>query len=214
MWCAISARRSSNRLPETAWPSPRLRAWAAPALGIALVGLALVAMSPSRFGHGSLGMRRGAIAPDELLAALALQRAPEGTVMPGFALRSVEGQPVTAEGLRGKVVLMSFFATWCPSCRAEMPALRYLAARLQGTDFVLLLVSYGEAPATVRSMAGDLAFAHGVLLDPRAHFGDRLGVKFLPTHFLIGRRGELLATGVGPKAWDTPEAVRLIGSLL
>lgn len=152
--------------------------------------------------------------PDGLLAAMGLQRAPQGTVVSPFSLRTLAGQPFSAEEMRGKVVLLSFFATWCPSCQAELPALRELAARFRATDFVLLLVNYGEAPEVVRAFATDLEFAHAVLLDPEARVGDSLGVRFLPTHFLIGRRGDLVATGVGPKAWRGPEAARLIGTLL
>ncbi len=214
MWCGISARPSSTGAPDTAPPPQRFAAWAGLALAIALVGLAVAAAYPSRSGRATPCTHGMATPPDELLVALGLQRPPQGAVVPRFVLRTLEGQPVSTERLRGKVVLLSFFTTWCPSCRAEIPALQHLAARFRGTDFVLLLVNYGEALETVRPFAGDLGFAHAVLLDPETRVGDTFGVKFLPTHFLIGRRSELLATGMGPKAWDGPEAIRLIGSLL
>jgi len=126
----------------------------------------------------------------------------------------LEGRAVSRERLRGKVVLLTFFATWCPTCKAEFPALRGLAERFRGTDFVVVLADYGEAEAAVRRFTAQLDFAHGVVLDRETRLGDDLGVKFLPAHFLIGRRGELVATGVGPKAWDAPEAARLVAHLL
>lgn len=149
-----------------------------------------------------------------LLAALSLKPGGRDAPAPRFVLRTLEGRAMTAEDFRGKVVLLSFFATWCPTCKSEMPALRRLAERFRGTDFVLLMVSYGERGEAVGPFAGELAFAHGVLLDTHMRVGDDLGVKFLPTHFLIGRGGELLASGVGPKAWDGPAAFELMRNLL
>lgn len=185
-------------------------------LGVAaaLVGVALGAESLPRRIPVAAEPPAEAAAPDVLPESLGLQRVRAGAVAPPFALRTPQGRPVSGEGLRGKVVLLSFFATWCPTCKAEFPALRDLAARLRGSHFVVLFVNYGEPPDAVRPFMGELNFAHGVLLDPETRVGDAFGVKFLPTHFVIDRRGELVASGVGPKAWDGPESVRLIRRLL
>ena len=186
--------------------------WGAGALLAALI--VATALAP---GATTWGTPRAPAAPGELgplLAALTLQSGGGDTPAPRFVLRTLEGRAVTAEDFRGKVVLVSFFATWCPTCKSEMPALRRLAERFRGTEFVLLMVSYGERGEAVRPFAAELRFAHEVLLDTHMRVGDDFGVKFLPTHYLIGRGGELVATGVGPKAWDGPAASRLIGSLL
>ncbi len=181
----------------------------------AILGAVILAAA---FAPGATpGIPRPAAAPGDLgplLATVTLQPGGRDAPAPRFVLRTVEGRAVTAEDFRGKVVLVSFFATWCPTCKSELPALRRLAERFRGTEFVLLMVSYGERAEAVRPFAGDLAFAHGVLLDTHMRVGDDLGVKFLPTHFLIGRGGEMVASGVGPKAWDGPAAFELIGNLL
>lgn len=210
MWCATSARPSLTGLPDPGPRAGRGRRGAGLAFLTLLVGMALAVEAPSR----ATPTPAAPSAPIGLLTALGLQPPAPRAAVPDFALRDLAGRPVSRETLRDRVVLLSFFATWCPTCTAEFPALRGLAERFRDTDFVLLLVSYGESPDAVRPLARDLGFAHGVLLDPRARAGDALDVKFLPTHFLIGRRGNLVATGIGPKAWDGPEATRLIRSLL
>jgi thiol-disulfide isomerase/thioredoxin len=182
-------------------------------LVVALVGLAMaVVASPPKVGR----LRALPDAPDpaELAAALGLQMPAPEVGVPRFVLRDIGGRAISAEALRGKVALISFFATWCPSCQGEMPAFRELTARFQGTDFILVLVNYGESREAVLAYAADLAFAHAILLDPGTRVGDSLAVKFLPTHFLLGRHGELVATGVGPKAWDGSDAAQLIVRLL
>jgi peroxiredoxin len=152
--------------------------------------------------------------PATLFAALGLQHPRTGAEVVRFALKDPEGRAVSADGLRGKVVLLSFFATWCPACTAERPSLRELAARFRGAEFALVLVNYGEPEKTVRAFTQEVPFAHATLLDPQTRLGERLGVKFLPTHFLIDPRGRLVAIGVRPKAWDGPEAAQLIERLL
>ncbi len=208
----ISARRSLIG-PRDPGRRPR-RLGAFLALVVVLIGLAMaVVSSPPEAGRPAPGLADTA-GSAELAAALGLQPPGPDVDVPRFALRDIEGRAISAQDLRGKVVLMTFFATWCPSCKSEVPALHELATRFQGTDFVLLLVNYGEKRETVRPHAGELGFAHAILLDPGTRVGDTLGVKFLPSHFLIGRHGELVATGVGPKPWDGPAAVRLVGDLL
>ncbi len=214
MCCDTSGRPLSTGPPDAA-PRARRRLPGAVLVVVAgLTGLALGVGVPSRGIHISDPLPAAAAGRDGFLAPLGLQRPAKGAAVPSFVLRNLEGHPVSSESLRGKVALLSFFATWCPACTAERPSLRELAARFRGAEFALVLVNYGEPEAAVRAFANDVPFAHATLLDPQTRLGDRLGVKFLPTHFLIDRQGHLVASGVGPKAWDGPEAELLIRNLL
>jgi len=135
-------------------------------------------------------------------------------VAPTFSLRDLRGRTVRSADLTGRPALVSFFATWCPTCRAEMPALARLHREFRETELTFLLINYGEGARAVEAFAAEFAIELPVLLDPQEKVGDALGVRFLPTHVLIGRRGEVLGTAVGPKAWEGPAARRLLQSLL
>ena len=116
----------------------------------------------------------------------------EGSPAPPFSLTDLSGRTVTLADYRGKVVLLDFWATWCPSCETELPALKAMHARLKGGDFALLAVSVDEAgPEVVARYAAEKAMPWTVL------FSDEDAAKAyrvfaLPTKFLIGRDGALV----------------------
>ena len=137
---------------------------------------------------------------------------------PRFAVTSLEGGPITDESLRGKVVLVNFWATWCPPCRAEMPTLDRLQARLGGPDFEVVALSIDQGPqspdlvqafyrqSAVKSLA--------VYLDSSGGASGDLGVAGLPTTLLIDRQGRESGRKIGLAEWDSPEVITLIRGYL
>lgn len=173
-------------------------------LGMVLVSLA--------FALGATGV--WAAASEDPLAALGFQAPDRPRAAPAFALPDLRGRIVRSTGLVGRPALVSFFATWCPACRSEMPALAQLAREFRDTDLMFLLINYGEGRQAVEAFASQFALEMPVLLDRDEKVGDASGVRFLPTHVLIGRRGEVLGIAVGPKAWEGAAARRLLRSIL
>lgn len=131
-----------------------------------------------------------------------------------FALKDVEGKPVRLGHFRGKVVLLNFEATWCPSCQAQAPKLEQLHRQMQGKDFVLLSVHLRERSKSVKAFRRDHGMSFPAVIDADGNVSERYGVQFIPTTYLIDRAGMIVGRAVGPKAWDSQEAKELMLSLI
>jgi len=128
-----------------------------------------------------------------------LSRAPEGLddiaspvagrPAPDFTLQTVDGQRFTLSELRGQVVILNFWATWCPPCRAEMPALQEVYQAHRDDELIVLAVDQDEEPSLVESFRQELNLTFPLLLDPNYLVSDQYRVGLLPTTFFIDRRG-------------------------
>ncbi|HKJ87249.1 MAG TPA: TlpA disulfide reductase family protein [Gammaproteobacteria bacterium] len=136
---------------------------------------------------------------------------------PDFQLKDLDGQSHSLADLRGKVVLVNFWASWCPPCREEMPSIQRLYKDLKGRDFQVLAVNVGEEESNVFSFArGQLGtkITFPLLLDPDAKVINRFPVKGLPTSFLVDRKGRLAYKAVGGRSMDKPAFKKRIVNLL
>ena len=138
-----------------------------------------------------------------------------GYVAAEFALPDLQGNIHRLSELRGKIVFLNLWTTWCPPCRMEMPAMEKLYRRLQGRDFVMLAVSEDEDNADgVAQFATDLGLTFPVLLDPEVRLSPRYGVTGYPETFVIDRSGRVINHTIGPADWDSEEYVRYFEDLL
>ena len=126
-----------------------------------------------------------------------VSRAQIGSPISNFTLRDLNGTAHTIGDLKGQVVLINAWATWCPPCRAEMPALHefYVAYRNQG--FTLLAVNAGETASEAGSFINEMGFTFPVLLDPGTNVLVGLGIDAFPTSVLIDRDGTIRKIHVG-----------------
>jgi cytochrome c biogenesis protein CcmG/thiol:disulfide interchange protein DsbE len=118
---------------------------------------------------------------------------------PDFELTASDGKVVRLKDLRGKVVLLNFWATWCPPCKAEMPDLNALHQKY-GTehDFVVLGVNDEEGAADVVAFAEREGIAFPLLLDPDGRVIEKLfNIRYLPTSMIIDREGNIRDTWRG-----------------
>lgn len=118
---------------------------------------------------------------------------------PVYAVTTRAGQLITSDTLRGRVVFVNVWATWCPPCRAEMPALQQLADSYAGDGLVMLGLSVDRGPAR----AVDAFLAERNITYPVAIVGDEVvsafgGVRGYPTSFLLDRNGVVRHTVMGP----------------
>jgi peroxiredoxin len=150
----------------------------------------------------------------DVLQGLGLAGYPAGTRPPEFSGATVDGRPLSLESLRGRVVLLNFWATWCRECRAELPVFEQLHRDYTARGLTVLAVNYGEEAGTVRQYARELGLTMPLLLDSTGAVRQSYGVIGLPTSFLIGRDGRAVARAIGPREWGTAEARALIESLL
>ncbi len=128
-----------------------------------------------------------------------------GTVAPEPALVTLEGSPVTLESLRGHVAVLNFWATWCPGCRSEMPALAQFAAAPSHHSLRLVGVSM-EEPDVLKAFASKRAPGYPFSSSPGA-LERRLEIQALPTTVILDATGHVVARHVGSMTQDELEAI-------
>jgi peroxiredoxin len=169
-----------------------------------------------------MARRRGliiALVAGALLVAvlLAFLRARPGgpLIAPDFAVTDLDGRAVRLSALRGRVVLLNVWTTWCAPCREEMPSLDRLHARLRERAFTLLAVSQDEeGRRAVEPFVQQTRLSFPVYLDPEHQVGDRYGVWGYPETFVIDRNGIVVERVIGPRDWASPEAIKQLEALI
>lgn len=132
--------------------------------------------------------------------------------LPDLAFVDATGHTRHLSDLRGRIVLLNLWATWCPPCRKELPTLDHLQAILGGPGFevVALSIDRGGLAAVTSYFDQFDVQALRVYVDSSARALSQVGGMALPTTLLIGRDGRELARHVGPADWDRPDVVRLL----
>lgn len=137
-----------------------------------------------------------------------------GQVVPDFTLQDMEGRTVTLSQYRGKVVFLNFWATWCPPCREEMPAMERLNTVFEGQDFVMLAVNVEKDIETVRAFLVQSPHSFTVLLDQQATVQNLYGVYRFPETFLIDQEGRLVERFLGARDWSSVEFMKRITTMI
>jgi thiol-disulfide isomerase/thioredoxin len=160
---------------------------------------------------GSLSVAGPVVNP---LAVLKISQAGAGTEAPAFTLRQLDGSVIRSQDLAGKVMLLNFWATWCGPCKEEMPSLDRLRQQFDPREFVLLAVTADLQRDGIKAFMKQGGLGMPVLLDEDKEVSAAFTVRGLPTTVLIGKDGKVVGRAVGPRAWDSPEAVALVSSLV
>ncbi len=151
---------------------------------------------------------------DDRLAPLKVGRVAPGTVAAPFDLKSLDGLPVQLAQLKGKVVVVNFWATWCGPCKEEMPAFERLRQQLDPERFVLLTITTDLQREGIKHFLTNLHVQLPVLFDEDQDVSHAYLVRALPTTVFIDQQGTLIGRAVGPREWDAPTAVRALQSLM
>jgi len=122
-----------------------------------------------------------------------------GGTVPAFALQSLDGKTLTSDSLKGKVVLINFFATWCWPCMIEMPQLqRQVYERYKDNPaFVMVSVGYEHTAPELEEFLKDHNFAFPIAPDPKGEAYALFAKKSIPRNYLIGPDGKILYQSVG-----------------
>jgi thiol-disulfide isomerase/thioredoxin len=165
-------------------------------------------------------LRRLAVASTAVAATAAFAAADlrtwGGKATPPLARMDLAGKSVDLKDLRGRVVLVNFWATWCEPCREEMPSLARLKEKLkgQGKPFEVLAVNFGESSGKVADFVRKEGWSVPVLLDPDKESAAAWGAKGLPTTFLVDAKGRVRYWTFGERDWSEGESLRVVEKLL
>ncbi len=156
-------------------------------------------------------------------------QAPDAPVLPGqkveFTLPTVSGASASSTALRGRYVLLHFWATWCIPCMEELPALQQFASRLQSSDISVLAVAVESDWDSVESHLKSNKITLPCLLDRRGDLKNAFGIRGVPSTFLLDRQGRLTSIpdphdgtlhGIisGPRDWTANGAADVFKSYL
>ncbi len=132
-----------------------------------------------------------------------------------FTLPTLQGATLRLSDLRGHVVLLNFWATWCYPCRAEMPSLNALYRAYRHAAFTIVAVASDvEGETAVAPYVHKQALAFPILLDPENRLSARLHLPGIPTSYVLDKHGRIAALEVGARNWNGAHVRRLIEALL
>ena len=150
----------------------------------------------------------------ELLKPLTLSAYPSLMHPPDFSGLTADNRTVSLASLQGKVLLLNFWASWCPECRPEMPMFERLHREFSAQGLAVVGINAREGTLSIREYAKELGLTFPLILDPSGKINSAYGVIGLPTTFLIGRDGRAVALAIGPREWNGKPARALIQALL
>lgn len=146
-----------------------------------------------------------------------------GSQAPAFTAVDEQGTSHSVEEYRGKVLLVNIWATWCVTCKEEMPSMQRLYEELAGEDFEILAVSvdamigqrgiFGESGGDLWAYADSLNLTFPILHSPSQRIAESYQITGVPESFVIDRHGVIIRKVAGPTAWDAPEYVDLVKRL-
>ena len=128
----------------------------------------------------------------------------KGNMVPDFDYYGVDGGRFKFQDLRGKYVILHFWATWCPPCKREMPEIEELYKRSIGTDLELVAISVdrgGAAKGLVENYMKDNGYTMPMNLDKDSELGNKFLVKSIPTTFIINDKGIIVNKIIGATSW-------------
>ncbi|MBI4683118.1 MAG: TlpA family protein disulfide reductase [Nitrospirae bacterium] len=133
-----------------------------------------------------------------------------GKPAPAFEYHDFSGKMWKLSDLRGKVVFISFWATWCATCEAEMPTKEALFQKMQGKPFQMLGILFRDDPMNLVPYKRTHTVSLPTLISPDNEAAKKYGITGVPETFIIDKEGIIREKSVGPKAWDSQEQIALI----
>lgn len=147
-----------------------------------------------------------AITDGDLFKKLNIEKSDKEIQAPDFALKDLNGNTVGLQDLRGKVVFLNFWATWCPPCRLEMPTMEELHKEFGNQGLVILAINYREGSDEIKTFFKQHNLTFTALQDDEGKVFELYQAWSLPTTYLINKKGEMVGRVIGYRDWHSEQA--------
>lgn len=139
----------------------------------------------------------------------------EAYISPEFELPSLNGGKIKLSDYRGKVVFINFWATWCATCKVEMPSMEKLYQKFRDQGFEMLTVSVDKDISLIQPFMKEYNLTFPVLLDPESQIAKRkYKTTGVPETFIVDRSGIIVHKAIGPRDWAAEETVSAFAKLV
>tara|TARA_B100000686_G_scaffold273693_1_gene291428 strand:- start:321 stop:884 length:564 start_codon:yes stop_codon:yes gene_type:complete len=136
-------------------------------------------------------------------------------IAPSFELPSINGGKVNLRDYRGKVVFINFWATWCSTCKVEMPSMERLYQRFKNKRFEMLTISVDKEQGLVSPYVEKYSLSFPVLMDPESDVAKKLyKTTGVPETFIVDQNGVIIFKAIGPRDWSTDETIQAFEQML
>jgi peroxiredoxin len=139
----------------------------------------------------------------------------EGEPAPLFSLNDIGGKIWSLEEFKGKVVLVNFWATWCPTCKEEKRSLQKLSNMIRNkSNFVILTILYNDSARRAFQFMKNNNLNLTLLLDSKQEVSKMYGLTGVPETYIVDKKGVLRKKIIGPTRFDTPDSLKFFYSLI
>jgi len=132
---------------------------------------------------------------------------------PDFSLPDLDGKITKLSDFKGKIVIVNFWATWCPPCRAEIPSMQRAWNILKDKDVMMLAVHIGGNEDKIWTFLNDFNVEFPVLIDAKSRVSRKWRTRGLPTTYIVDPQGRMALRAIGGREWDDPGLIKHILSL-
>jgi thiol-disulfide isomerase/thioredoxin len=130
-----------------------------------------------------------------------------------ISVEALSGGKSNLSAAKGKIVLLNFWATWCPPCRQEMPSIEALWNKTRNEAFTIYAVSMGETKATVKKYIEEQKYSYPIFIDPENRIGTSFNVNAIPTSYILDKAGRAIAGTQGAHEYGDPDFLAIIADL-
>lgn len=132
---------------------------------------------------------------------------------PNLPFQDLNGTSYTIKDLKGKPIILNFWASWCPPCRAEMPSMNRAWEKVKDEGILMLAVNVGEPPETISQFTEEVPIDFPIILDVDTQLSQAWGVRGMPTTYIIDAAGKVVYSAVGERPWDDDNILNAVRAL-